>query len=306
MARDDQQDASSAADRGGADADKHVVSDEHGTRATGPATGRAGTGIERLSGLPGGTPTSGGVGTPGAAGGLGQGSANAPDTAEGGRGGQRNGAETGGRVERGSSDTPGPRVLANGGTRAEGNAAGTDSTAGTQAAGDTVGEDDPLALARQAGQNAMDHGPSSTGGTLQRPRAVSSDAAAAGGTGSDPHATTASPATGTTPNKSEGTPMKNHDPGPPVNPDKVSGSGMGAAANDADRGGAEAATAARSGGGPAISGSPPPSGAPPAPITPDPYGGTISESHADPGFPPPIPEQPTPGLTREPGPEAQT
>ena len=100
--------------------------------------------------------------------------------------------------------------------------------------------------------------------------------------------------------------MENRDPGPPVNPDKVSGSGMGAAANDADRGGAEAATNARSGGGPAIAGSPPPSGAPPAPITPDPYGGSISESHADPGFPPPVPEQPTPGLTREPGPEAQT
>ena len=92
----------------------------------------------------------------------------------------------------------------------------------------------------------------------------------------------------------------------PTGAGEILSTGMGAAENNITSAGAEAATRARSGGGPAISGSPPPQGAPPAPITPDPYGGTISDLHADPGFPPPVPQQPKAGGLNEPGPEART
>ena len=92
----------------------------------------------------------------------------------------------------------------------------------------------------------------------------------------------------------------------PTGAGEIPSTGMGAAENNITSAGAEAATRARSGGGPAISGSPPPQGAPPAPITPDPYGGTISDLHADPGFPPPVPQQPKAGGLNEPGPEART
>jgi hypothetical protein len=92
----------------------------------------------------------------------------------------------------------------------------------------------------------------------------------------------------------------------PAGADEIPSTSMGTAENNITSARAEAATRTRSGGEPAISGSPPPQGAPPAPVTPDPYGGTISELHADPGFPPPVPQQPNAGGLNEPGPEART
>lgn len=88
-------------------------------------------------------------------------------------------------------------------------------------------------------------------------------------------------------------------------PDPIHGSGAGAAANDVAQGGTEATTDERHGERPTIAGSPAPMTAPPAPATDDPWGGTQSESAANPLPENPIPREPTPGVTREPGPEAQ-
>lgn len=88
-------------------------------------------------------------------------------------------------------------------------------------------------------------------------------------------------------------------------PDPIHGTGAGAAANDVSQGGAEAATDERIGQRPAIAGSPAPMTAPPAPTTDNPFGGTQSESAANPLQESPIPQEPTPGVTREPGPEAR-
>lgn len=87
--------------------------------------------------------------------------------------------------------------------------------------------------------------------------------------------------------------------------DSLHGTGAGGAANDVARGGAEAATIERHGERPTIAGSPAPMTAPPAPQTENPFGGTQSESAANPLQEGEIPQQPTPGVTHEPGPQAQ-
>lgn len=87
--------------------------------------------------------------------------------------------------------------------------------------------------------------------------------------------------------------------------DERRGTGMGAAANHEAQGGAKAADAARSGGGADVGGTAPPEGVPFAPETPDLFGDTLAETEAvyqEEG----IPEEPTPGMIREPGPEAQS
>lgn len=88
-------------------------------------------------------------------------------------------------------------------------------------------------------------------------------------------------------------------------PDTLHGTGAGGAANDNARGGSEAATIERHGERPTIAGSPAPMTAPPAPETENPYGGSQSESAANPLHEGKIPPQPSPGVTREPGPQAQ-
>lgn len=89
-------------------------------------------------------------------------------------------------------------------------------------------------------------------------------------------------------------------------PDRLHGTGAGGAANDNARGGAEAATVERHGlNRPTIAGSPAPMSAPPAPETDNPYGGSQSESAANPLQEGQIAQQPTLGVTREPGPQAQ-
>ena len=89
-------------------------------------------------------------------------------------------------------------------------------------------------------------------------------------------------------------------------PDALRGTGAGAAANDVAEGGAEAATIGRHGDSrPTIAGSPAPMSAPPAPDTDNPYGGSQSESAANPLQEGEIPTQPTPGVIREPGPQAE-
>ncbi len=275
--------------------DEHVVSDEHGMRATDSAAGTGGSGIERLGGMPGGTPNYGGVGNPGGSSGLGTGRGPGPDSGAGGSGPA--GMGTGGQVASGHERPSSTRVLPGGGTRPPGGTASGDRNDGT------LGEDEALERARRAGEAAIDSGPSSTGGTLQRrpgePRHVTPQL---GGAMSSAGTSTS----GDAPAREEDTTPVEHTEARPAGTDNVPGTGEGAAANNVARGGAEAATMARSGGGPTIAGVPAPNHAPPAPVTPDPYGGTASESHADPGFPPAVPEQPTPGLTREPGPEAQT
>ena len=88
-------------------------------------------------------------------------------------------------------------------------------------------------------------------------------------------------------------------------PNPTHGTGAGDAANDVAEGGAEAATLERHGHRPTIAGSAAPMNPPPAPETENPYGGSQSESAANPLQEGAIPQQPTPGVTREPGPEAQ-
>lgn len=93
-------------------------------------------------------------------------------------------------------------------------------------------------------------------------------------------------------------------------PDTLHGTGAGGAANDSARGGAEETTVERHGANrPTIAGSPAPMTAPmtapPAPETEDPFGGSQSESEANPLQEGKIPRQPAPGVTREPGPQAQ-
>jgi hypothetical protein len=83
--------------------------------------------------------------------------------------------------------------------------------------------------------------------------------------------------------------------------DELGGTGAGAAANAPDRGGAEAATKARSAGDELVGSAAPE----PLPDTAEVQGQAVAEGDL-PSRRGIIPEEPAPGVIREPGPEAET